>query len=172
MSHTLLVVMDQNAFWALIGMLGRNPDDDDFTRLTDLLATRSAEDITRFADLLAHALYALDTPAHVEAVRPLIVGDDSFLYARCAAVAAGRRTYEKVAGKPESLERFADRDAELLLTVAPEAFERATGMLWDHETPVSYEMGSNHSARGGSPCADPANDASLVADHGLRLGSR
>jgi len=143
--------MDQDAFWALIGMLGRDPDDDDFARLTDLLATRSAEDITGFADELARALYALDTPAHFAAVRPFIIGDDSFLSVRCAAVAAGRTAYEKVARRPKGLERFADRDAEPLLMVAPEAFERATGMLWEHETPVSYEMGSNTGAWGTEP---------------------
>ncbi|MDP9818350.1 DUF4240 domain-containing protein [Spirilliplanes yamanashiensis] len=141
-------MIDDDAFWALIGTLGRDPDDDDFTRLTDRLANRSAEDITGFADQLALALYALDTPAHFAAVRPFVAGDDSFLYVRCAAVAAGRKAYEKAAGQPKSLERFGDRDAEPLLTVAPEAFERATGMLWEHETPVSYEMGSNASAWG------------------------
>jgi hypothetical protein len=35
-----------------------------------------------------------------------------------------------------------------LLTVAPDAYERATEMLWEHETPVSYEMGSNTAAWG------------------------
>lgn len=30
--------------------------------------------------------------------------------------------------------------------MAPEAYERSTGLLWDHETAVGYETGANAAA--------------------------
>ncbi|WP_246613011.1 DUF4240 domain-containing protein [Paractinoplanes bogorensis] len=138
--------MDEDVFWPLAGGLGRHPDDDAFERLTDLLAGRSEADITGFADRLADVLWALDTPAHFQACET--VSDDVFLYVRCAVVGAGRKAYERVLSRPGGIGEFADEEAELLLTVAEQAYERKTGRLWEHETPVSYEAGSNTGAWG------------------------
>ncbi|GAA2657978.1 DUF4240 domain-containing protein [Paractinoplanes durhamensis] len=88
------------------------------------LSTRAAATITTFEDRLTAALYALDTPAHAKAAR---ARNDWFLYVRCATVAAGRDTYELVLTRPAELRRVARREAELLLTVAPTAYERSTG---------------------------------------------
>ncbi len=140
------LVIDEEEFWLLVKTLGRYPDDEDFDRLTARLAARPEADITGFADRLALALWALDTPAHLAAART--TSDDVFLYVRCAVVAAGRKTYDRVLRKPAALGKFADEEAELLLTVAEDAFEQATGMLWEHDTPVSYETGSNTAAWG------------------------
>ncbi|BCY12709.1 DUF4240 domain-containing protein [Actinoplanes sp. L3-i22] len=144
--------MDEDAFWGLIGRLGRDPDDADFGQLADRLTRLPEAEIIGFADRLASALWSLDTPAHYEASAS--AGDDWFLYVRCAVVAAGRKAYEKVLRKPATLEKFADEEAELLLGVAAQAFERSTGRLWEHETPVSYELGSNTAAWGASPVHD------------------
>ena len=149
---------DVDAFWALIATLGRDPDDDDFGRLIDRLAAHPPQEIIAFADRLAVALHALDTPGHFAAVRS--AGDDWFLYVRCAAVAAGQKAYAKVLEEPAGLGRFADREAELLLAVAPEAYERATGMLWEHETPVSYGDGG-----GGSSAAEQQTSTSWLTFH-------
>jgi hypothetical protein len=143
--------MEQGDFWALMRAVGPRPGEDDFDRLTDELATRSAEDITGFEDRLTALLYALDTPAHVKAAR---AGNDWFLYVRCAAVAAGRDAYEEILAEPAKLRRFAHREAEVLLSVASRAYERSTGMLWEHETQLSYESGSN-TAAWGEPEPDP-----------------
>src|SRR5918993_1971719 len=125
-------------FWALVG---RRRSDRHLAVLTDTLAALPPEEIERFAGDLATALHALDTPGHYEAAGS--PGSDWFLYVRCAVVAAGRTAYDRVSGNPARIRRFADRDAEPLLTVAPEAYERSTGMPWEYETPVSYETGSN-----------------------------
>jgi hypothetical protein len=135
--------VDLDDFWQLVRTLG--PRDDDFERLTDRLAALTADEIVGFEDRLAELLYALDTPAHAAAAR---ARNDWFLYVRCAAVAAGRDTYAEVLTEPARLRRFARREAEFLLPVAANAYERSTGKLWEHESPVSYESGSNAAAWG------------------------
>jgi hypothetical protein len=114
--------------------------------LTAELAGRPVADILSFEDQLATLLYALDTRAHARAAR---ARGDWFLYVRCAAVCAGRAAYDEVLENPRRLRRFAIREAELLLTVAPQAYERSTGRPWGHEPPVSYESGSNADGWGG-----------------------
>jgi hypothetical protein len=141
-------IMELDEFWALTR---RRKTDDDFAVLTDELAARDAETIVAFEDRLTELLYALDTPAHAKAAR---ARNDWFLYVRCAAVAAGREAYEEVLERPAKLRRFAHREAEHLLSVAPAAYERSTGALWEHETLLSYESGSN-TAAWGEPEPDP-----------------
>jgi Protein of unknown function (DUF4240) len=126
--------------------LGRDAGGEDFDRLTARLATRPEVGITGFADRLALVLWALDTPAHFAAART--ASDDVFLYIRCAVVTAGRKAYERVLRRPTALTKFADEEAELLLTVAEQAYDQATGLPWEHDTPVSYETGSNTAAWG------------------------
>jgi hypothetical protein len=146
-------------FWELIGV---RRTDEDFAALTDELATRDAATITAFEDHLTEALHALDTPAHAKAAR---ARNDWFLYVRCAAVAAGRDTYELVLARPAELRRFARREGELLLTVAPTAYERSTGRPWEHQTQLSYESGSNTTAWGG-PEPDTESDPAAAHDDG------
>ncbi|SNY70315.1 DUF4240 domain-containing protein [Paractinoplanes atraurantiacus] len=136
-------MIDEAVFWQLMRAVGR---DGDVERLVARLAGRPQVDITGFEDRLAALLWALDTPAHFAAARP--IGADGFLYVRCAVVAAGRKAYERVARTPSALSKFVDREAEVLLTVAGKAYERATGLLWEHEPPLSYETGSNVAAWG------------------------
>ncbi|WP_242625327.1 DUF4240 domain-containing protein [Krasilnikovia cinnamomea] len=161
--------MDEIDFWRLVQTLGRNPDDEAFDRLTARLAARSEADLIGFADRLASVLWALDTPAHFTAART--ASDDAFLYIRCAVVAAGQKAFDRVSRNPAALGKFAGDEAELLLTVAERAYEQSTGRLWEHETPVSYETGSNTAAWGET--AGPGPDASATAAPwlGLSFGS-
>lgn len=128
--------MDESRFWARIDGLGRGSTDRRAERLRRELGASDPAEILGFADQLAIHLRRLDTPEHAE------VADDAFLYMRCAVVVAGRAAYTKVADSPRHMSRYRDREAELLLTVAPEAYERVTGLAWDHETPVSFESGT------------------------------
>jgi Protein of unknown function (DUF4240) len=132
--------MDEQTFWALVETTGRRPGDDAFDRLTAELSDHPATDICDFADHLARALYALDTPAHYRAV------PDRFLPARCAAVAAGPVAYATVLGTPATLARYADRPGEELLLVAARAYRTATRGTWAHRTPVSPQTGANTDA--------------------------
>jgi hypothetical protein len=143
--------MEQAEFWRLLESMGNHPDDDAFERLSDELATHQASEILAFEDRLASALHALDTRDHARAAR---ARGDWFLYVRCAAVCSGRSVYQKVLADPKELRRFARREAEPLLYVAMKAYERSTGDAWTHESPVSYESGSNGAGWGGSGEAD------------------
>jgi hypothetical protein len=133
--------VDELTFWDLIGGLGRDPAA--FDRLADQLSDHGAADIRDFADHLARALYALDTPAHYRAAEHS--GD--FLGVRCAAVAAGAIAYEKVLHTPAELATFTAGEASLL-PVAERAYATSTRSSWKHQPPVSYETGSNTDAWG------------------------
>ncbi|MFI5839209.1 DUF4240 domain-containing protein [Catenuloplanes sp. NPDC051500] len=132
--------MDERAFWTAVALLSAEELDDAVTTLTAELAGRPINEITAFADHLAVVVHAIDTPAHAAFVPG---GPEVFLGARCAAVAAGRETYEQVFADPSLLETFASPGAEWLLAVPANAYERATGVAWTHEPPVSVETGSN-----------------------------
>jgi hypothetical protein len=100
----------------------------------------------------------LDTPAHHAAAQT--ASDDVFRYVRCAVVASLRT--------PTALRKLADEEAERLLIVAERAYEQATGSLWEHEPPISYETGSTTAARGHSS-ATPAAVRSAAAARWLDL---
>ncbi len=132
--------MDEETFWKLAGSIGRRPAPDAYDRLTDELSDHGADDIRDFADHLARALYALDTPAHYRAA------PDCFLPARCAVVAAGEQAYREVLAAPATLSRYAGRPGDPLLSVAARAYRISTRGAWEHRTPVSHETGANADA--------------------------
>jgi hypothetical protein len=164
----------EDEFWLLVAQLGGAVTEESVERLTAVLATRPEADITGFADQLAAALYRLDTPAHAE--RDLVdpesgetlgMSDDSFPYVRAGTLAAGREVYERAVADPAAmLTTLNAMDGEFLLSVAPEAWERATVLAWDHESPVSYETGSNWQAWG----TDDPDDTEPWVPPWLQLG--
>jgi Protein of unknown function (DUF4240) len=142
----------EQQFWQLIAELDGSCDDDAFDRLADRLVERGVEDILGFADRLADVLHRIDLrrladqpfrDAEAPTGPPVNGSDDAFLYARCAVVIAGRGTVEAVLDDATAFARPWDLSAEALLTVAPSAYERATGHDWQHESPTSYETGAN-----------------------------
>lgn len=168
--------MNEEEFWQIVE-LERNADaDQHVVQIVDRLAALPPSEITDFADLLAVALYALDTPAHFKTARS--AGDDSFLYARCAVVLYGQETYSRVRDNPEIFAEFADADAEPLLSAAPEAFQRATRTPWTHSSPVSYELGQNEAAwnvadssdNASPPEADPLESIWLIRSFNYLVG--
>jgi hypothetical protein len=130
--------MDEQTFWAVVGTIG--PDPAAFDRLADQLSDHSADDIRAFADHLARALHALDTPAHFRAAAAC------FLAARCAAVAAGAAVYREVLASPPALSEYADPRGALLLRVPERAYRTATRSTWTHRSPISHETGANVAA--------------------------
>ncbi|MET0423112.1 MAG: DUF4240 domain-containing protein [Actinoplanes sp.] len=134
--------MDEQTFWELVDTLGGDPAN--FDRLADELADRAAADIRDFADHLAHALHALDTPAHYRAVETSGV---SFLGVRCAAVAAGASAYRQILAAPAALAAYPGHlGAQRLIAVAERAFRTATRTPWQHEPAVSTRTGANTTA--------------------------
>ena len=137
--------MDEQTFWDLVDRLG--PDPADVDRLVDELSDHGAADIRDFADHLARALHALDTPAHYRAVA---ASGASFLGVRCAAVAAGATAYRTVLSAPAALASYADRPGAQLLPVAERAFRTSTRGDWQHRPEVGTHTGANAAAWGGA----------------------
>ncbi|GIE98395.1 DUF4240 domain-containing protein [Paractinoplanes rishiriensis] len=137
--------MDEQTFWDLVDRIGHDPAD--FDRLADELSDHSAADIRDFADHLARALHALDTPAHYRAVA---TSGTSFLGVRCAAVAAGASAYRQVLSAPATLASFAGRPGTQLLPLAERAYRTSTRNAWQHQPAVSTRTGSNVAAWGDS----------------------
>jgi hypothetical protein len=137
--------MDEQTFWELVDRSG--PDPAGYERLADELADHGAADIRDFADHLARALHALDTPAHY---RAMATSGASFLGVRCAAVAAGSEAYRKVLTVPAALASFTGAPGTQLLPRAERAYRTSTRADWKHQTPVSVRTGSNVAAWGTS----------------------
>ena len=137
--------MDEQTFWALVDRIG--PDPAHVDRLTDELSDHDAADIRDFADHLARALHALDTPAHYRAVT---TSGASFLGVRCAAVAAGACAYRTVLHTPAALASYAGRPRPDLLPVAERAYRISTRGDWQHQAVAGIRTGSNVEAWGDS----------------------
>ncbi|MER7004535.1 DUF4240 domain-containing protein [Dactylosporangium sp. NPDC000555] len=148
--------MTEQEFWELIHGVGGLAGflDGGQENLVAALAARSPGDLEDFADHLAGVLFRLDRadlarqPAKdsAERHRPVEMSADTFLYARCAVVLAGRERYLEVLADPAAFRDFTDvvsQHADGLLEVAPEAYEEATGDEWSHVEPFDYETGSN-----------------------------
>lgn len=146
------MALSDQEFWGFIRSLNGTIDQSSAAVLATRLSVETPAKIIAFAEKLAELLYAIDSLERAEQhVSDQTVGEDSFtmsddlfLYARCAVVAAGTETYQRVLNDPAAMEgHWAVFDGECLLTVVPEAWEEVTGQEWDHETRVCYETGSN-----------------------------
>ncbi|MFJ9895394.1 DUF4240 domain-containing protein [Streptomyces sp. NPDC091280] len=145
--------MVETTIWHQLRVLDGKADEDSVDRLVAELGKQGEADILAFSEALAEALWQLDTERHFnQPVRDiddpedelLPLSSDTFLYLRCAVVAAGRQRYDQVLADPSALAGEWDfSEAELLLEAAPQAYEAVTGLAWDHETALSPETGSN-----------------------------
>jgi hypothetical protein len=132
-------------FWELLE-LHHAPAEEGFERLTRALSELDPTQIEGFAASLDRALAVLSTPAHASRhVRDvnepsgsvaMPMSEDVFLYARCAVVAHGWTAWETVRRDPTALDSGWDiAGGEGLLEVAPAAYERATGLVWQPPGP-------------------------------------
>ncbi|PZT75381.1 MULTISPECIES: DUF4240 domain-containing protein [unclassified Streptomyces] len=156
-------------FWALIATLNGEATEANCRRLAKRLSRRPLPEITAFAERHAEALYRLDQEKFgtlpvadmtLDDGAPFPQSGDSFLYARCAVVAAGRHTWESVFSDPAKFAPYTATtyDGERLLYVPDEAYELATAEEWPRTTRYCYESFSNkdgwpalphHANRGG-----------------------
>ena len=141
-------------FWSLIDTLNGRIDAESPSELSAQLAQRGTDDIKAFSDVLAELVYAIDSRDRAEQLivdpsegdEPMSMGDDLFLYARCAVVIEGRDAYQRVLEDPPAMAgRWYAFEAEHLIYISAWAWEKATGTEWDweYQTPVSWETGSN-----------------------------
>ncbi len=142
-------LMDERKFWEVIATLdwGRKRSEDIIAPVVKALSLFSEADIFRFDQILAEKLNALDGEQYA---LPLgwgkesgqIFSVDSFLYARCCAVANGKAFYEKVVKKPALMPQ--SYTFEPILYIAEKAWRMKTGSGdYDFLPSVSYETFSN-----------------------------
>jgi hypothetical protein len=139
--------MTDDEFWGLIDVFeGRNVcDDGPYERLSANLAAGPEDRIFGFADKLAELLFGLDR-RDLATVSRTPLGDDGFLYVRCAVVVAGRAAYASVLADKTAFLPFtvdAGGHADALLDVASNAYTSKTGLEWDHLEPHDFETMSN-----------------------------
>lgn len=149
--ETQAMALRDEDFWSFIQMLNGVADEDDIERLAQVLAQRPREHIVGFEAALTLKLYELDTQTianwyakNDDFAAEVGVSDDVFLYARCAAAAAGQSNFEQATRTATLPTGDVDQeDGEFLLTIAESAASLA-GYEWSYDlVPLSYETGSN-----------------------------
>ena len=164
-------MLSEASFWMLIDEMRGDAADEGCHRLYAALRQRGPEDVLGFEDRLAEVLHRLDLRSIAKqrwrdtadpwwAPSLPFISADSFLYARCAAVAAGQAAVEAILADHRQFRGRWDLGAERLLYVPREAYEALSGQPWpeDHVSPFSYETGSNPAGgwkRDGFPSGNP-----------------
>ena len=142
-------LMDDESFWEVISLLNLAAEDDDpIEQAATYLARKKVADIRAFSEKLALTLYQIDTRAHAmhigeSAYNPnaAFFSVDTFLYARCAAVANGKAFYDAVLADPSQMPK--NTEFESLLYLSAIAYERRTGREYDHIPVMEYETFAN-----------------------------
>jgi hypothetical protein len=143
--------MDRPTFWQLIDTIDRaalrSGDEDRAVQpLIQALAAYGQNELQEFEDVLTECLYDIDSEAHADAAGESGKSGDGFLYARCYVVASGETYYQGVLSDPAKMPRSIEQWCEPLLYAAPRAWAASTGNdeeSWEHQSPLSYETGSN-----------------------------
>ncbi len=138
-------------FWRLIENVDREAlqegdEDSAVEPLVDALSQLGEADIRDFETILTQCLYDIDGRAYAENAGRSGQSGDGFLYARCYVVANGQTHYDNVKADPTRMPKSLDEWCEALLYVSQRAWANVTGRdeeEWSHNTPLSYETGSN-----------------------------
>lgn len=134
--------LSDDVFWNFIELIDLKKKNS-MRALIKALKESSVETIYSFEETLSHKLYKLDTPEHAGQSEDYL-SPDVFLYARCAVIAQGRSFYETTL--KNALPIDLDGDAEELLEVAGEAYEKKTKDFFDFVSTYDYETFSNKEA--------------------------
>ncbi|WP_020392873.1 DUF4240 domain-containing protein [Kribbella catacumbae] len=142
-------------FWKVIGsspVRDASEIDSALERISRQLSAMTPTALTRFVERLRESLYRIDRRDLAEVPVMLAGGlkfpqtSDHFLYARCACILAGKEVYGDVLSSGVGFDRFVApfaQEAEGLLYLASEQYERATGSKMDVESDFSIESMSN-----------------------------
>ena len=150
--HKPKTMLEDELFWDLISLL--DPDGESEEAIIGACVERLVElpvaQIQRFEETLAFILYKLDTREHARHIGlgafQEEVGHfsaDNFLYARCAAVASGKRTYDRALKDPARMPQ--NTEMEVVLGIAAAAYVIRSGRTMNYVTGCSYETFSNRS---------------------------
>jgi hypothetical protein len=148
--HKPKAMLNDDLFWSLVALV--NPlgasEEAMIGACVERLAQLPLDQIQRFEESMSYKLYQLDTREHARNIgigafsnKDVHFSADNFLYARCAAVASGRRCYERALKNPAAMPR--NMEMEALLSIAGTAYELRSGRSMDYLTGCSYETFSN-----------------------------
>lgn len=135
-------MLEKSKFWELVDLIDWQQKESEkaLKPLIKTLAASSNEAIIyKFSERLAYLLHQLDGPAYTKALETNELGfsADTFLYARCLAVAKGKKFYKKVLTKPKNMP--VGEDFEALLYLAEEAYQQKTGKPYQYMPTINYE---------------------------------
>ncbi|MFE9672943.1 DUF4240 domain-containing protein [Streptomyces sp. NPDC006259] len=142
-------------FWKVIGsspMRDASEIESALEEISRKLSAMTPTVLTRFVELLRESLYRIDRRNLAEVPVVLAPGlklpqtSDHFLYARCACILAGEEAYNDVLSSGVGFDRFVApfaQEAEGLLYLASEQYERKTGSKMNVESDFSIESMSN-----------------------------
>jgi Protein of unknown function (DUF4240) len=143
--------LSEQGFWDLIAMLDWRKTGNDDAVIEPVVAALSQgplRHIYDFKDILSQKLYLLDTAAHARYIgeesydeNKYIFSEDGFLFARCCAVANGKKVYEEIQKHPKQMPK--DTEFAPLLRIANEAHRRMKGTALRYVSAYSVETFSN-----------------------------
>lgn len=141
--------METAQFWALIDKIDFTSSNDPakLKPLVKALTQLSISEILQFAERLADLLSQLDGPDFIKPLKAEASGysADTFLYARCFAIAQGQEFYESVLSKTAPLPT---KYFEVLLTAPSQAYEQKTGEKYSYVPSINYESFFNQNLWG------------------------
>lgn len=142
--------------WAVLEAAGAAPDrpaSDLLPVIAETLYAAGGKACTEFTTGMHLALFELDreelfrTPVRdrgeSDAHPPIPLSEDTFLYARCAVLLSGRKTYESILSNPGLFAATWDMDAEGLLELPDEVMDQLGAQPQTPAGLPSYETGSN-----------------------------
>jgi len=134
-------MLEELKFWRFILLIDWTQKENEkiLQPIVKALAISNEVIIYQFSERLAFYLHQLDGPAYTKSLEADELGfsTDTFLYARCLAVAKGEKFYKKVLAKPDTMP--VGEDFEALLYVATKAYQQKTGKQYQYVPTTNYE---------------------------------
>ncbi|MFB8427114.1 DUF4240 domain-containing protein [Priestia megaterium] len=143
-------MMEDQEFWNIISLFDWDKQDEEeiIDPAVNKLATFTVWNIRRFEESLSYKLFLLDTLEHAKEIGEYSFSEknqnfspDLFLYARCAAIAAGKQVFENILNDPKQMVK--DAEFEILLSLASQAYYLKKGKDFDYISGCNYETFSN-----------------------------
>ena len=142
--------LPEDTFWEIIDLLDwkAQKSADITTKAITRLSQLSIEQIQAFDDILSEKLYLLDGQQYAENTGQNAYKDenasfsvDGFLYARCMAVASGKKIYENILINPKKMVK--NKSFEPLLSLASQAYKIKTGSVYEYIPAYIFETFAN-----------------------------
>jgi len=143
-------MLEEKTFWEIVSSLNwsKHSEEEIIEPAVNKLATFTVWKIRQFEETLSYKLFLLDTLEHAKEIGEYSFSEkdqnfspDLFLYARCAAIAAGKQAFEDILNDPKRMVK--DTEFESLLSIASRAYYLKKGKEFDYISGCNYETFSN-----------------------------